>query len=151
MKPPEAKVTGYEVKSISLEKAVLNFSLDVNNPNGIGLDKAYLAYEFSVGEIDLLKEKDIVVSIPANETKTNFIPITLDYEKVFTSATQLINTISSGTTTQPYLLKGAIRIEVAGIKYEIPFSESGEIPLPSVNDITPEQIQSGLRDLLQEP
>ena len=136
IKAPVINVTGHKVREITIKKIVVDFFVDVQNPNHVGADNVYLEYALDIKGQEIIDMKSIPFSVPANSTKKNVIPVELRYDDVFKSTSKLIDHVSAGNNTVPYGLSGAAVVNILGFDYRIPFEAEGELPLPETDEIS---------------
>ncbi|MEI7942824.1 MAG: LEA type 2 family protein [Candidatus Riflemargulisbacteria bacterium] len=132
IKPLEVRLEKERVRPVSLEKATMEFALDVKNPNAIGVDEALVEYGVNVGDVEVFYMKNVKISIPGNSNKTNILPVDIYYDKIFKTVTKMNEFIATGNKTVPYKVKGSIGLNVVGFPVLVPFESEGQIPLPDL-------------------
>ena len=128
--PPEIKLQDYAVSKVTLAGLEVNFNLMVKNPNPIQMDVANYAYKVYLNDIEFLDETRTGFSLPAAGQKLVTIPVYIGYDKLFGTATALLNTITSGAKTINYRIDGTVNAGLLGTMVATPLKLSGTIPIP---------------------
>jgi LEA14-like dessication related protein len=137
---PKITYVRLDVKKVTFEDTQVNFVYSVENPNVIGLSGIKVDYALYLGQKDEpgAKEaptatgKDVTFSIGARTTSPFVLPMTINYVGFFHSADKLTQIILSGKKTIPFVLKTVFHLELAFLKFSIPVTVHGELPLPEV-------------------
>jgi LEA14-like dessication related protein len=135
LKEPNINFLDQQITSIDLQKIDLIINFLVSNPNDIGSNDVEYSYKIRIKNIEILKKENIPLQLPANKTVTLALPITFYYESIFDGTLEILKSVLSEEKTLPYQVEGALAIKALGIPLSIPFSHSGEIPLPEISDI----------------
>jgi hypothetical protein len=101
IKVPEVTYLRTVIKSYDNEKAVVDFVLNANNPNKIGLKNVAVDYELFHEGRAFLKGDGINVELtPSGDTEIR-IPAIIAYNSVFSTAYALTQRILAGDSTVP--------------------------------------------------
>lgn len=129
-KKPTVVYDRMDVKSIKAKTANVEFVYIVDNPNSIGVDHIKADYELFLKGKPTAKGKDVNFTIPA-ETRQEFrLPLEINYLDVFESAGALAKAITQGKKSIPFQMDITFKIEVKVLKFEVPITAKGDLPLP---------------------
>jgi LEA14-like dessication related protein len=128
--PPEVKLQDYSISKVTLEGIEVNFNLEIKNPNPVPLEVANYAYRVYLNEIEFLNESRTGFSLPAADKKLVTIPIFVRYDKLYGTATAILDIINSGGQTINYRLDGTVTGGLLGITVTAPIKASGVITIP---------------------
>ena len=120
----------YALSQVTLQGVEVNFNLLVKNPNPISMDVTNYAYKIYLNDIEFLNENRTGFSLPASDQKLVAIPVYVSYDKLFGTATAILNTITSGAKTISYRIDGTVNAGLLGATVATPIKASGTIPLP---------------------
>ncbi|NNM67324.1 MAG: hypothetical protein HKM06_04850 [Spirochaetales bacterium] len=137
---PKVTYVRLDVKKVTYENTRVDFVYSVENPNLIGLSGIKVDYQLYLGqkndpsaqEPPTAAGKDVTFSIGARTTSPFVLPMTINYVGFFHSAGKLTQIILSGQKTVPFVLKTVFHLELAFLKFSIPVTVHGELPLPQV-------------------
>jgi LEA14-like dessication related protein len=141
-KKPTIVFDSVEVKNVTMEKTDVVFVYIVDNPNSFSIDNVLADYELLLKGNSTAVGKDIKFSIPANAKSKLQLPLEINYIHVFKSVEELTKAILSGAKTIPYQLDITFKIDLKGLKFQIPISTKGNLPLPKAKT-TPVQKLNG--------
>ncbi len=131
-KKPIVTYDRFEVVSTSFDKTVIDFVYIVDNPNAIGLDHIFVDYELFVKEQSMALGKDIKFQIKAKSKSELRLQAEFNYTKVFKSAAILAKTVIGGEKSVPFTIKTNFKVDLKLIKFNIPLTAEGDIPLPKI-------------------
>jgi hypothetical protein len=108
LKVPEVTYLRTVVKSVSGDRAEVDFVLNAKNPNKIGLKNVRVDYElFHEGRMFLKGDGIDVALAPAGDTELR-IPAVIAYGSVFTTAYALTQRVIAGDSTVPVRLDAVV-------------------------------------------
>src|SRR5438128_4016128 len=91
LQKPTAAVTGMAVKGVDANGFTMNFDVDVTNPNSVALPLAAADYKLSLAGTNVLNGKAKPEgSIPARESRTVTLPVTLTYENLLAAEQSIV-------------------------------------------------------------
>jgi LEA14-like dessication related protein len=128
--PPEVTFQNYALSKVTLQGIEVNFNLLVKNPNPIQLDVTNYAYKIYLNDIEFLDENRTGFSLPASDQKLVAIPVYVRYDKLFGTASAILNTIAGGAKTINYRIEGSLNSGLLGATIATPIKLSGTIPIP---------------------
>ena len=131
-KKPTIEYDRVDVKSVSMEKTDVEFVYKVDNPNSVGIDGVLADYELFLKGNSTATGKDMKFTIPANGKSELKIPLEINYAKVFNSAEELTKSIMGGAKTVHFKMDILFKINWNVLKFNIPISAEGELPLPEI-------------------
>ncbi len=131
-KKPEITYDRYEVKHLGADKADVDFIFIVNNPYPFGLDGLFMDYELFLKDQSAAQGKDAKFSVKANAKSEIRLPVEVNYIKAFKTAELLAQALISGQKTIPFTLNTVSRVTVLSIKFSIPVTAKGDLPLPEL-------------------
>lgn len=134
-KKPTIVYNRVDVKNVTMEKTNVDFVFIVDNPNPFGIENVYADYELFLKGNSTATGKDMKFTIPGNGKSELKLPLEIKYLKVFKSAEELTKTILGGAKTIPFKLEIKFKIDLKGIKFVIPITAHGEIPLPKIESL----------------
>ena len=120
---PTVTLQAVNIKEPRLDGATLAFELLVTNPNAVALEVDELAYDLQVSGKRLTSGKlENGASIPARQSSSVTIPVSVKYSELFASVLTALN-----NPVTPYRLEGTAKVG----PFQIPFEKSGELNLRS--------------------
>lgn len=158
LKVPEVTYLRTEIRSVSSDRALVDFVINARNPNKIGLRNVSVDYElFHEGRMFLKGDGLDVELAPAGDTEIR-IPAVVAYDRVFTTSYALAQRVIAGDSTVP------VRIDavVSGKPTLYNETESGslfsftkavsrvvDVPIPRkrIDEAADEAKERGLREL----
>ncbi len=131
---PSVKIEDVQFTPQSLMAGEAIAVLAINNPNPVGAQVKDITYRLALGERDEVVEgqMDSGIKIPAGGAANVDVPIGVDIHKAFDSVLELAN-----RQRLPYRLSGDIGIGPT----RIPYSQSGELPLPQLPTVSLDSIE----------
>ena len=129
-KKPTIVFDSVEIKSVTMEKTDVVFVYIVDNPNSFAIDNVLADYELFLKGNSTAVGKDVKFTIPASSKSKLNLPLEINYVHVFKSAEELTKAILGGAKTIPFQLDITFKIDLKGLKFKIPISTKGELPLP---------------------
>jgi LEA14-like dessication related protein len=130
-KKPTVVYDRMDVKAIKAKKAEVEFVYMVENPNAFGVDHVKADYELFLKGKSAAKGKDVNFTIPANTKQEFKLPLEINYLDAFESAGALSKAILSGKKSIPFQMDMTFKIEVKILKFEVPVTAKGDLPLPN--------------------
>jgi len=132
--PPNVSVRSVELTRLSLEGADLVATIEVENPNPIGIVLDGFAYEVLTGENAVVSGRQTSgVEIAAQGTRTFEMPVTLLFADLIRAVRSL-----EGANETPYTLVGAVDVEIPLLGTRtIEVTHDGVIPIPRLPDARP--------------
>jgi LEA14-like dessication related protein len=130
---PSARVVGANLRDLTLEKVDFVFDVEVSNPYAVGLPLAGLSYSISSGGRTVVQgSAQPRESVPARRSQVIALPASLQ----FASLARTLGGVRPGSVI-PYRadLTLSVNAPVLG-RIDLPLSESGELPIPAVPDIS---------------
>ena len=129
---PTAAVTGMSLAGVDAEGFILDFAVDVSNPNRFALPLASADYELGVGGVEVLEgAASPHRSIPANGTLGVTLPVTVAFDNLLRAESAIRDT--GGNV--PYDLAAELSFDtgnpLAGA-VRVPVRHSGTLPLRRV-------------------
>jgi LEA14-like dessication related protein len=134
-KKPTIVFDSVEIKNVTMEKTDVVFDYLVDNPNSFAINNVLADYELFLKGNSTAVGKDMKFTIPANAKSKLQLPLEINYVHVFKSAEALTKAILSGEKTIPFQLDITFKIDLKGLKFQIPISTKGELPLPEAKAI----------------
>jgi len=131
-KKPTIVFDSVEVKNVTMEKTDVVFDYIVDNPNSFAIDNVLADYELFLKGNSTATGKDMKFKIPANAKSKLQLPLQINYVHVFKSAEELTKAIVGGARTIPFQLNITFKIDIKGLKFQIPITTKGELPLPEI-------------------
>lgn len=125
-----------DVKKVTIEKTEIEFVFIVDNPNTFGIDDVLADYELFLKGNSTATGKDVKFTIPPGGKSELRLPLEINYANVFHSAAELTKAVLGGAKTIPFKLDITFKIDLKVLKFEIPLSVEGELPLPEIS-VTP--------------
>ena len=140
-KKPSINYDRADVKSVTMEKTLVEFVYIVDNPNSFGIDNVLADYELFLKGNSTAVGKDMKFTIPGNGKSELRLPLEINYVNVFKSAEELTKSILGGAKTIPFRLDITFHIDLKVFKFDIPISAEGELPLPEVKPASPADVK----------
>ena len=126
---PTASVKSMSVRGVDAEGFVLDFLVDVSNPNGFALPVAAADYELGMGGVRVLDgEAKPEASIPANGSRAVTVPVSIAFDQLLAAEAAIRD--SGGNV--PYDLAGGLSFDTGAPlvgRVRVPLRHSGTIPL----------------------
>ncbi len=135
LSPPKKPTVVYDhvdIKNVTMEKTEIEFVYIVDNPNSFGIDNVLADYELFLKGNSTAVGKDMKFTIPGNGKSEFKLPLEINYVNAFKSIEELTKSILGGAKTIPFRLDITFKIDLKVLKFEIPISAEGELPLPEV-------------------
>ncbi len=138
--PPQKPTIVYDrvdVKSVTMEKTEIEFVYIVDNPNSVGIDGVLADYELFLKGNSTAVGKDMKFTIPAGGKSELKLPLEINYVNVFKSAADLTKAVLGGEKTIPFKMDILFKIDWKVLKFNVPITAEGELPLPEVKPAAP--------------
>lgn len=126
-----------DVKSVTMEKTEIEFVYIVDNPNSVGIDGVLADYELFLKGNSTAVGKDMKFTIPAGGKSELKLPLEINYVNVFKSAADLTKAVLGGEKTIPFKMDILFKIDWKVLKFNVPITAEGELPLPEVKPAAP--------------
>ena len=120
-----------EVKKVTFEKADVEFVYIVDNPNPVGLDFLTMDYELLLQDQSAATGKDMKFTIKAKAKTELRLPLEVVYLHLFKSTQELTKAILGGKKSIPFTINATFKADVKLLKFSIPVTAKGELPLPT--------------------
>lgn len=129
---PTARVVGTSIRGLSLDNIVLLFDVEVENPYTTSLPLTDLGYSLTSGGNKFLEGTLTPTgSIPARGRQVIQLPATVP----FSSLLAALKGVKPGAVV-PYTANFRIGVNVPVLgRIDVPFSKSGELPVPTVPQV----------------
>lgn len=129
---PTAQVVGSSIRGLSLQNAVLLFDVEVVNPYSAVLPLADLSYVLASNGRKILEGSiQPSGSIPARGKQVFQLPVTVGFAPVLAT----LKGVKPGAVL-PYTVDFRISLDAPVLgRIEVPFSKSGELPVPAVPEV----------------
>jgi len=126
---PTAHVIGASIRGLSLENVVLLFDVEVQNPYAASLPLIDLGYSLTSGGRKFLEGTVTPTgSIPARGKQVIQLPATVPFSSLFAT----LKGVKPGAIV-PYTADFRIGVNAPVLgRLDLPFSKSGELPVPAV-------------------
>lgn len=143
---PSAHVVGVSIRGLSLENIVLLFDVEVENPYATGLPLIDLGYSLaSGGKKFLAGSVKPTGSIPAHGKQIIQLPATVAFPILLAT----LKGVKPGAIV-PYMADFRIGVDVPVLgRIDVPFSKSGELPVPAVPQVELNSLDIGKLSLDQ--
>jgi LEA14-like dessication related protein len=132
---PTATLRSADIGEITTNGFLVNFDLDVANPNAFDLPLAQTDYALSLGGVKLLEDSvKPSGSIPAGGSQGVTIPVRLTFDNLLKAERAIV----AGGGDVPYELEGALGfgggggLAAIGVPNKLPLRYSGTLPLRKV-------------------
>ena len=137
---PTAEVVGSSIRGLSLQNALLLFDVEVANPYGAALPLADLSYTLGSNGRKILEGSiQPTGSIPARGKQIIQLPVTVGFAPVMAA----LNGVKPGNVL-PYTADFRISVDAPLLgRIEVPFSKSGELPIPAVPEVEMSSFEIG--------
>jgi LEA14-like dessication related protein len=142
LKKPAITYEKYVVKKVTLRDTKVDFVYSVDNPNPVGLKRISADYEMYLGYSEKPKNtppfgvgKDVKFDVKAKALSPFVLPMTINYEGFFKSASKLAKAVLGGQKTVPFVLETTFTLNLKILKFRIPVEARGELPLPEAKDV----------------
>jgi LEA14-like dessication related protein len=128
---PVVTMTGVDFRGVSTEGIALDLLLDVENPNGFGVNIGELEYTVLLDNMKVATgtQSDPVV-VPADGTVEVAIPFTIVWSGVDKGLKKLLD-----GEEHEWRLKGSVRLSKGAMSRFFRFSEVGTFDAPRASDI----------------
>ena len=133
LSPPKKPTIVFDtvlIKNVTREKTDVVFVFTVDNPNPFAIDKVLADYELFLKGNSTAVGKDVKFAIPASGKSKLNLPLEINYVHVFKSAEELTRAILAGAKTIPFQLDIKFKLDLKGLKFDIPITTKGDLPLP---------------------
>ena len=129
---PTAHVIGASIRGLSLENVVLLFDVEVQNPYASSLPLIDLGYSLTSGGRKFLEGTVTPTgSIPARGKQVIQLPATVPFSSLFAT----LKGVKPGAIV-PYTADFRIGVNAPVLgRLDLPFSKSGELPVPAVPQV----------------
>ena len=129
---PTAHVIGASIRGLTLENIVLLFDVEVENPYATSLPLMDLGYSLTSGGAKFLEGTvKPTGSIPARGKQVIQLPATVP----FSSLLATLKGVKPGAIV-PYAVDFKLGVDVPVLgRLDVPFSKSGELPVPAVPQV----------------
>jgi LEA14-like dessication related protein len=130
---PTARIVGANLHNLSFEKVDLVFDVEVSNPYAVGLPLAGLAYAIGSGEHTIVRGNlKPAGSIPARGSQIIQVPAIVQ----FAAAVKALGGVRPGSVI-PYRADLTLSVNAPALgPVELPLSQSGELPIPAMPQIS---------------
>ncbi len=132
LQKPTIVFDSVEIKNVTMEKTDVVFVYIVDNPNSFAINNVLADYELFLKGNSTAVGKDVKFTIPASSKSKLKLPLEINYVHVFKSVEELTKAILGGAKTIPFQLDITFKIDLKALKFQIPISTKGELPLPEV-------------------
>jgi LEA14-like dessication related protein len=129
-KKPTIVFDSVEIKNVTMEKTDVVFDYIVDNPNSFAINNVLADYELFLKGNSTAVGKNVKFTIPANSKSILKLPLEINYVHVFKTVEELTKAILGGAKTIPFQLDITFKIDLKALKFQIPISTKGELPLP---------------------
>jgi len=144
---PTAEVVGAQVQDVSLTATTLLFDVEVTNPYSTDLPLSNADYTLASDGVQFLSGvADMQGAIPANGSKTLGLPVQVDFLELMRAT----DGVTLGSTV-PYEADLGLSVDapLAGTM-RLPMSRTGELQIPSRDQLTIEEAVRYAREYLGE-
>lgn len=149
---PSVHFSDVRLTGLSFDKADLIFKVDIDNPNGMGIDLSGFTYDFFIDNNRFLNgDNTNPLTIQAKDKSTIDLPVSLGFKQLFDA----YNSLKTADTVGYRLdMTMAFNLPVLGVTH-IPVSKSGNLPNMKVPSIKLKALKlenlsfSGAKMLLQ--
>lgn len=138
--PPQKPTIVYDrvdIKSVTMEKTEIEFVYIVDNPNSVGIDGVLADYELFLKGNSTATGKDMKFTIAAGGKSELKLPLEINYVNVFKSAAELTKAVLGGEKTIPFKMDILFKIDWKVLKFNVPITAEGELPLPEIKPSAP--------------
>ncbi len=137
---PDATLRAVRLTNLALDRAALDFDLEVRNPYDVPLPVADIEYGLaSTGRSFLSGAADIDGLIPARGTRTFTLPAEVDFAELLTA----LRDVRPGGVVA-YTADVAATVDAPGLgPIRLPVQKSGELPVPAPPRVSVESIDWG--------
>lgn len=135
LSPPKKPTIVFDtvlIKNVTMEKTDVVFVYTIDNPNPFAIENVLADYELFLKGNSTAVGKDVKFSILASSKSKLNLPLEINYVHVFKSAEELTKAILAGAKTIPFQLNTTFKIDLKALKFHIPISTRGELPLPTI-------------------
>ena len=133
IKNPDVSISGMRVTGLSLEGAELEFALNVDNPNPVAINLAGFDYALLInGQQFLQGEQRSQVKIPARNANEVKVPVAFKFAELAKLSQGLLDKDKLNYEIKTDAL---VDLPVLGVK-KFPVSDSGDLPIPKVPNIS---------------
>jgi LEA14-like dessication related protein len=125
---PDARVEGLSLTGLEATRAHLLVELTIDNPYGVALPLADLAYGLDVSGTRLL-EGDVALdgSVPAGGERTLQLPLTVGFNELFS----VLSEVRAGQVL-PCAADLTLAVDAPAVgRLELPLEAEGELPIPA--------------------
>jgi len=135
---PSVSLTGVHLEALNLTSATLLFDVSLSNPYAIDLPLAKLEYGFlSKGKQFLTGTADVAGSVPAKSSRVLSVPAKISFPELL----KILDGVRPGSVV-PYTANFVVSLDVPGGKtLDLPLRKEGELPVPTMPEITLEDVQ----------
>ena len=129
---PTAHVIGASIRGLTLEKIVLLFDVEIENPYAASLPLIDLGYSLTSGGAKFLEGTVTPTgSIPARGKQVIQLPATVPFSSMFAA----LKGVKPGAIV-PYIADFRIGVDAPVLgRLDVPFSKNGELPVPAVPQV----------------
>jgi LEA14-like dessication related protein len=133
IKEPQVSIQSVQLREASLSEAQLDFLLNIDNPNPLGIAMQGLSYNLKLDSKQLFDGRSGErVQVPANGSATVALPFVVDYEELLGGLGALRNTRSVA-----YELSGEVDLGLLSL----PYRKQGKITLPRLPQVQVERLE----------
>jgi LEA14-like dessication related protein len=129
---PNVRFSQVRLSDLSFDKADLMFSVEISNPNNVGINLSGFNYDFLLNENSFVSGNNSdPLQIQPNETSTIDLPVSLGFKKLYDTYNSLRNSDSVAYSLKMDL---GFNLPVLGVT-RVPLQTSGTFPtmkMPSV-------------------
>jgi hypothetical protein len=101
LKPPTVAYDRTEVVAVAARAANVNFHVNVNNPNAVGLQNVRISYQLFHDEKPFLKGNDILIDLAPRKDSPLGVPAEIVYADVFATSMTVVEKVLKGAKTLP--------------------------------------------------
>ena len=126
---PQVSVTGVRVTGFDFSEIELTYDITVDNPNALSLQMLSYAYDLDINDKTFISGKQPnTTRIEASGESTFQVPVTLDYQEVYSAFASLAN---SDDARYSFSSTFAFDVPVLG-RTEVPVQKKGSLPLARI-------------------
>ena len=143
---PTAEIVGAQIQNLSLTSTTLLFDVDVSNPYSTALPLTDADYALESRGVEFLNgAAELQGAIPAHGSKVVQLPVTVDFMQLL----RAVDGVELGSVV-PYDADLGLSVESpwAGV-LRLPLSRSGELTVPSREDLTLDEAIRYAREYLE--
>ena len=144
---PTAEIVGAQIQNLSLTSTTLLFDVEVSNPYSAALPLTNADYALASQGVEFLNgAAELQGAIPAHGSKVVQLPVNVDFMQLL----RAVDGVGLGSVV-PYDADLGLSVDtpLAGAM-RLPLSTSGDVTIPSQEDLTIEEALRYARDYLEK-